>query len=186
MDLKLDSLNALFENKHVATVISLLLALYAGGVAPKLPDSVVLFFDSIVGKLLFTFLIAYVASRNLQIAIMMSVAFVVTLTIANNRRIVEGYNNVEKFYEDDEEDEEDEEDNEDNCEKQLDQCKTELNKLQTPQPNDNLNNFAEPDAETINNSSVTESTDSDESDNIEEFMPAYNLNGDSTKYYAPY
>merc|ERR1711907_771065 len=38
-----------------------------------------------VGKVLFLFLIGFVASRNVQVALMIAVAYVVTLHIANKR-----------------------------------------------------------------------------------------------------
>ena len=85
MDLNLSGLNNLLDNKNVTAVLSLVLALYAGLAAPVLPNSVIQFFDTMVGKVLFIFLIAYVASRNFQVAIMLALAFVVTLNIANKR-----------------------------------------------------------------------------------------------------
>jgi len=84
------------KNKNSKLVISLLVALYASLVAPSLPNNVILFFDTVIGKLLFVFLIAYVASQDAQVAIMLAVAFVVTLTIINHRRTeqfsIEGFN----------------------------------------------------------------------------------------------
>ena len=74
------------KNKNSKLVISLLIALYAGGIAPMLPNNVILFFDTVIGKLLFVFLIAYVASRDVQVAVMLALAFVVTLTVINQRR----------------------------------------------------------------------------------------------------
>jgi len=85
--LKLNKLTKLFKNKNTKTILALVLALYASAVAPALPNNIILFFDSIVGKLLFIFLIAYVASRDVQVAIMLAVAFIITLTIINRRRI---------------------------------------------------------------------------------------------------
>ena len=97
MKLDLKKLNVLLSNNTLKTVVSLLLALYAGAAAPALPNVVINFFDSVVGKLVFLFLIAYVASRDIQVAIMIAVAFVVTLTVVNNRKI-EGFRNMENFY----------------------------------------------------------------------------------------
>ena len=85
--LKLNKLTKLFENKTSKTIITLILALYASAVAPALPNNIILFFDSVLGKLLFIFLIAYVASRDVQVAIMLAVAFIITLTVIDRRRI---------------------------------------------------------------------------------------------------
>lgn len=95
MDLS-KQLDAIFGNKTFSTVISLILALYAGLAAPALPNSVILFFDTWFGKILFMFLIGYVASRNVQVALMIAVAFVITLHIAN-KRATELFVNRETF-----------------------------------------------------------------------------------------
>ena len=77
----MNMINNLFQNKNVTAVVSLLLALYSGLAAPALPNDVLHFFDSTPGKLVFIFLIAFVASKNVEIAVMMAVAFTVTLTL---------------------------------------------------------------------------------------------------------
>jgi len=95
----MDTITKSLENKQVASIVSLLLALYAGAAAPVLPNFVINFFDTILGKLFFCFLISYVASKNTQVAIMIAVAFVVTLTMVN-RKMAEGFaNNYEYFKE---------------------------------------------------------------------------------------
>ena len=97
------NLDKLLKNKSVFIVLSLVLVLYAGGAAPALPDSVVLFFDSILGKTIFIFLIGFMASKNVQVALFIAIAFVITLQIANRRRLENYVNytrfrNVESFY----------------------------------------------------------------------------------------
>lgn len=88
----LDRVNSMLDNQTVTTVVSLLLALYAALVAPALPNSVILLFDTIPGKVLLLFLIGFVASRNIQVALMIAVAFVITLHIIN-KRVTEQYIN---------------------------------------------------------------------------------------------
>tara|TARA_B110000211_G_scaffold73418_2_gene85342 strand:+ start:6911 stop:7600 length:690 start_codon:yes stop_codon:yes gene_type:complete len=78
-------LNTLLENNTVKSVVLLILALYSVFAAPALPNSVIRFFDTIVGKLLFLFLIAFVASQDVQVAILLSVAFLITLQVANKQ-----------------------------------------------------------------------------------------------------
>ena len=65
-------MDRLFSNQYVTSIVSLLLALYAGAVAPSLPNAVIRLFDTIPGKIVFAFLIAFLASRNSQLAIMVS------------------------------------------------------------------------------------------------------------------
>ena len=88
----LDSVNNLLNNQTVVNVITLCLALYAALAAPALPNSVILFFDTIVGKLLLLFLIGYTASQNIQVSLMVAVAFVVTLHVINKRQTEEYIN----------------------------------------------------------------------------------------------
>ena len=89
--------NRLIKNKKVSLILSLLIAMYAGLAAPALPNVVVRAADSTVGKLFFLFLIAYAASRNIQVALMVAVAFVLTLHVANQRATEFYINNIEKF-----------------------------------------------------------------------------------------
>jgi len=95
----LEDINSLLDNKNINSVLSLVIALYAALAAPALPNSVVLFFDTVLGKLLLIFLIGYVSSRNIQVALMIAVAFVVTLHVGNQRSIEEyiNYRNREFF-----------------------------------------------------------------------------------------
>ena len=97
-------LDSVLENKNISLIISLVLVLYAGLAAPALPNSVVKFFDTMVGKVIFLFLIGFMASRNVQVALMIAVAYVVTLHIANKRATEEYINflrneQFENYYE---------------------------------------------------------------------------------------
>ena len=74
-------------DNNIKTIVIIALALYSGAVAPSLPNSIIKFFDTIFGKLLFIFLIAYIANRDAQISIMVALAFMVTLTLLNRRNV---------------------------------------------------------------------------------------------------
>ena len=87
----------LLNNNKFTVVASLILAMYAGLAAPSLPNSIILFFDTLVGKLLFLFLIGYVASRNIQVALMVAVAYLVTLHVLNQRS-TEQFNNYRENF----------------------------------------------------------------------------------------
>lgn len=82
----------MLQDRTTSIVVSIVLALYAGLAAPKLPNSVVMFFDTMIGKVLFLFLIGFMASRNVQVALMVAVAYVVTLHVANKRTTEEYIN----------------------------------------------------------------------------------------------
>jgi hypothetical protein len=96
---QLDSLlKPLFANKMFVACLGVFLAVYAGWLAPALPNSVIGFFDTAVGKLMFIFLIAFVASRNVpnsfQVALIVSVGFLVTLSVLNNLKMKEAFVNL--------------------------------------------------------------------------------------------
>ena len=93
-----------FANKYFSTIVSVVLALYAGALAPALPNKFIEIADTLPGKIIFVFLIGYLSTKNMQLSIMVAVAFAVTLTVVNKNRINEAYSNynmvknIEKFY----------------------------------------------------------------------------------------
>jgi hypothetical protein len=91
-------LRPLFDNKIFVGILGLFLAVYAGWLAPALPNSVIGFFDTAIGKLLFIFVIAFVASRDVpnsfQVALIVSIIFLVTLTVLNNLKMKEAFRNI--------------------------------------------------------------------------------------------
>ena len=97
MDSVENTIHTIFENKTFVTVLSIILGIYSGAVAPALPNELIQLADTVLGKLVFTFLIGYLATRNVQLAIMAAVAFVVTLTVANGNKMEEAYRNFEHF-----------------------------------------------------------------------------------------
>ena len=72
-------LKNVYSNKTANAVIGLFLVLYAGLAAPKLPRSVAKIFGNPVFKFVFLFLIAYMASRNISVAIIASVALAISM-----------------------------------------------------------------------------------------------------------
>ena len=77
------NLHQFLNNKTILALITILLALYGGLIAPALPNSVIKFFDTTFGKIFFIFLIGFSASKNIQVALMISVVFVIMLNISN-------------------------------------------------------------------------------------------------------
>ena len=77
------NLHQFLNNKTILALITILLALYGGLIAPALPNSVIKFFDTTFGKIFFIFLIGFSASKNIQLALMISVVFVIMLNISN-------------------------------------------------------------------------------------------------------
>ena len=89
--------NKAFQNNNFVLIISVIIVLYAGFTAPALPDSVIILFDTIIGKIVLLFLIGYVASKNVQVALLIAVAFVITLQVAN-MRFLERYTNKYELF----------------------------------------------------------------------------------------
>jgi len=67
------------KNEYLSAGISLVLVLYAGLAAPKLPEYIARLFDNILVKLVVFFLIVYSAKKDPRIAIIASIAVMVTL-----------------------------------------------------------------------------------------------------------
>ena len=81
----------MFNNVYFSSLVSLVLALYAATAAPKLPEPIAQLFENTLFKMVFMSLILYMSGRNLQMAIMISVAFTVTMIMLNEQRISEGF-----------------------------------------------------------------------------------------------
>lgn len=79
------------DNKLIATVVLMLLAIYAALAAPSLPASVIRFFDQWYGKLIFIFLIAFLSVKNIQVALMVAVVFLIILHYAAQLDIQEHF-----------------------------------------------------------------------------------------------
>lgn len=73
------SLEGIYSNKTTSAVIGLFLVLYAGLAAPKLPKSVAKLFGNPAFRLVILFLVAYMSSRNTSIAIIATVALVISM-----------------------------------------------------------------------------------------------------------
>ena len=80
-------LNRGLDNVYISTTIKVLIGLYAAFAAPKLPASLVDLMDNIFVRIGFAFVIVLVATRDPSIALMIAIAFIVTLQTANKLRL---------------------------------------------------------------------------------------------------
>jgi hypothetical protein len=91
-------LRPLFDNKTFVASLALFFGLYAARLAPKLPNGVINFFDTILGKFLLIFTLAFVASRDLpnamNIALLISFVFVIVLTTSNSNKLKEQFKHM--------------------------------------------------------------------------------------------
>jgi hypothetical protein len=90
----------LFNNMYVNAALTLFLILYASLVRPQLPDFLMRLFDNPVFRLLFLAGIAFMATRNIQAALLVAVAFTVTMSLLQEQKIVEGFLFQQKLYDD--------------------------------------------------------------------------------------
>jgi hypothetical protein len=81
-------LNRGLDNVYITTAIKVFLGLYAGFAAPKLPPNVIMLLDNIVVRIVVAFTIVLVATRDPSIALMISIAFIITLQTANRYRLI--------------------------------------------------------------------------------------------------
>ncbi len=69
----------IFTDKISGSIISLIIVLYAGLAAPKLPKSIANLFKSRIFKIIILSFIAYTSSKNVSIAIISTVALVISM-----------------------------------------------------------------------------------------------------------
>ena len=81
-------LNRGLDNIYINTTIKVLIGLYAGFAAPKLPPSLVNLMDNIFVRIGFAFTNVLLATRDPSIALMVAVAFIITLQTANKYRLI--------------------------------------------------------------------------------------------------
>lgn len=75
------------DDNSMKSILILLISLYATLIAPKLPNNVLYFFDTLLGKFIIIFLIGYLASKKLDISIIVSLGFLITLHYLNKNKI---------------------------------------------------------------------------------------------------
>jgi hypothetical protein len=71
--------NFISQNKILSSVLGMLLVLYAAAAAPKLSPSVVKIFDNNLFKLVYIFLIGYLATKDPSVAIITAVTLLVSI-----------------------------------------------------------------------------------------------------------
>ena len=71
--------DSLLDNKFVGTTLKMLLVLYAGVLAPKLPESVLRVLENAVVKTLVFFLIPYIGTKDPALALLIALAYNATM-----------------------------------------------------------------------------------------------------------
>lgn len=75
------------NNNYINLSLKILLGMYAALVAPKLPSALANLMDNTLMRIVVAFTIVFMATRDSGIALLISVAFIMTLQTANNFRL---------------------------------------------------------------------------------------------------
>jgi hypothetical protein len=79
------------NNPYVSAALTLFVILYASLARPQLPEALLMLFDNVFFRLLMLFLIAFMAVHNTQVALIVSVAFLITMNLLSEQRLAEGF-----------------------------------------------------------------------------------------------
>ena len=70
-------------------ILNILLILYAGLIAPELPDFIKSFFNTVIGKIIIIALIAITANKNISVSLLIAISYILTLNFID----IENYAN---------------------------------------------------------------------------------------------
>ena len=90
--------DAVFQNKYVLAVVKIVIIFYASILAPKLPEQAVTVLQSTPAKIIAVAIIAYLAMKDIQMAILLACAFVLSINVISGRGILESYANMEDAF----------------------------------------------------------------------------------------
>lgn len=93
-------LSILHKNKMVSSVVSLFLVLYAGMARPKLPSFIKDAFENPMFRVAILSLVVYRGNKNPTQALMIAIAFTVTMNTLNEQKAKESFTDIvnnEKF-----------------------------------------------------------------------------------------
>lgn len=78
MELSLEGILSPLDNKLVSSILSLLLVLYAGLIAPKLPENISKVLDYSVSKFIIFFLLAFISYKDSSVALLAGIGVMIT------------------------------------------------------------------------------------------------------------
>jgi hypothetical protein len=101
----INDLLAQLENKYIGTIVSLFLVLYGGLARPALPNFVKQLLANDIFRMLYVFLLAYIAEKNVQVALVCAVVFMVLNGLWADAEVKEAFESLdeENYEEDDDE-----------------------------------------------------------------------------------
>ena len=90
-------ISEVLDNKYVTTSITIILGLYAALLGPNLPPFVQKLFTNTIFRIIVLFLVVVSGTKEPKLAIMIAVAFVMTLDYVYAQQAKEAFNNIEKM-----------------------------------------------------------------------------------------
>jgi len=85
------------SNPYIMAVLKVTLVLYAAQIAPSPPAYITDLFKNVYVKLLAIFLIIYLAEKDIQLAILISVIYVFGMNLLSGRGILESFSNYAEY-----------------------------------------------------------------------------------------
>ena len=82
---------ALHHNRYISTILTTFLVIYGSTAAPKLPSFIKRLFSNPIFKVIFLSLIAYSVNRDPKLSILLSVVFIITLSLIEQQMFFEGF-----------------------------------------------------------------------------------------------
>jgi hypothetical protein len=82
-----DYLQNVLSNQYVYTSLFVFLTIYGSVAAPKLPEAITSFFELPLVQIGMFFLIGYIASKNISIALITAIALAITLQTQSVHRV---------------------------------------------------------------------------------------------------
>jgi hypothetical protein len=83
------SFEYIFTNPYISTSIKVLIALYAAFAAPSLPKDLASLLDNSFIRILIAVLIVYIATKDSSMAILLALAFILSLQTANKYKLID-------------------------------------------------------------------------------------------------
>ena len=91
-----NDLLAQLENKYVGTIVSLFLVLYGGLARPALPNFLKQLLSNDIFRMLYVFLLAYIAEKNVQVALVCAVVFMVLNGLWADAEVKEAFESLDE------------------------------------------------------------------------------------------
>lgn len=84
-------LQTAIKNNYFSGALTVFLVLYGGLAKPQLPEFIAVMFDHALFRLTVLALIAYISTKDLQVALLVAVAFTITMNLLNEQKVAEGF-----------------------------------------------------------------------------------------------